>query len=439
VNVAAGDVLVAEPAASLAGDLVPPGDKSVSHRAVLVGMLADGPVEITGFGANEDTLATVAAAEAMGVRVERLDEVASHLRVHGVGMRGLRAPTAPIDVRNSGTLLRLLAGIVAGQSGTFTLDGDASIRRRPVDRIAVPLRLMGAACDDSEGLPPLVVRGGRTLQPIRYEMPMASAQVKSCILLAGLYAADGPTVVVESRTTRDHTERILLAAGVRVTSRQGEISVWPAQTIALDRVEVPTDMSSAAPFIVAACLLEGSHLFVRGVGAGAGRSGLLTVLEHMGARIAVFNRRTTAGGEPVCDLEVRHSDLVGCEVGPELVPSLIDELPLVALAGCLAHGTTVVHGAAELAVKESNRLESTAALLRAVGGHLRATPDGWEVRGVPRRLDGGRVEAMGDHRIGMLGAVAGLVSRTPVTIEGAAAIDVSFPGFADALESLARR
>jgi 3-phosphoshikimate 1-carboxyvinyltransferase len=406
---------------------------------VLFGALADGTVDVDGFGAGADTRSTIAAVEQLGARVELLDDGPTRLRVHGVGLRGLRAPDCPIDVGNAGTLLRLMVGILAGQDGTFTLDGDESIRRRPVDRVAIPLREMGATIIDTDGCPPLQVIGGGVLHPITYTLPVASAQVKSAVLLAGLYATDGPTVVVEPIATRDHTERLLRHAGVRVERKRGEIAVWPVERLALDQVTVPSDPSSAAPFLVAATLLLESRLFLRGISMNPARIGILTVLERMGARITVFNRTTLPGGEPVADLEVRPSELVACEIEPEIVPSLVDELPLVALAACLARGTTIVRGAEELAVKESNRLESVADLLRAVGGHVRVTRNGWVIRGVPARLRGGRVDARGDHRIGMLGAIAGLVSQDGVTISGAGSIGVSYPGFAAELERLAVR
>jgi 3-phosphoshikimate 1-carboxyvinyltransferase len=433
------DTLRVAPVSALVGEVSPPGDKSVSHRAVLFGALADGTVEVDGFGAGADTLSTIAAVEQLGARVELLDDGPTRLRVHGVGLRGLRAPEGPIDVGNAGTLLRLMVGILAGQDGTFTLDGDESIRRRPVDRVAIPLREMGAEIADTDGCPPLQVVGGRPLHPITYTLPVASAQVKSAVLLAGLYAGDGPTVVVEPIATRDHTERLLRHAGVRVERKRGEISVWPVERLVLDHVTVPSDPSSAAPFLVAATLLLESRLFLRGISMNPARVGILAVLERMGARITIFNRRTLPGGEPVADLEVRPSELVACEVEPEMVPSLVDELPLIALAACLARGTTIVRGAEELAVKESNRLESVGELLRAVGGHVRVTRNGWVIRGVPARLRGGRVDARGDHRIGMLGAIACLVSQDGVTISGAGSIAVSYPGFAAELERLAVR
>ena len=433
------DRLDVAPAAALAGEITVPGDKSISHRALLIGAVCDGVTEVSGFGANADTRATLAAVEALGARVEVLDEGATRLRVHGCGLRGLRGPDGPIDVLNAGTLMRLLPGLLVGQAGSFTLDGDASIRRRPVDRIAMPLKLMGAVLGDSDGRPPLHIDGGNELQPIGYELPVASAQVKSCILLAGLYAATGPTTVIEPVPTRDHTERLLRAAGARIAKGPRTVSLWPVERLELGAVDVPGDISSAAPFLVAATLLAESRLFVRGMSVNPTRTGLLTVLERMGARISLFNRRTTSGGEPIADVEVHPAELVATEIEAEIVPAMVDELPLLALAAAMARGRTVVRGAGELRVKESNRLETVAELLRAIGAHVRATDDGWEITGVPARPAGGRVDAHGDHRIGMLGAVAGLVSRNGVRIDGASSIGVSYPGFAAELERLAAR
>ena len=425
-----------EPVEALHGELAVPGDKSVSHRALLLGAVADGPVRVSGWGRSADTGATLAAVRRLGVDVDEHGE--TELTVHGRGLRGLRAPAAPIDVRNAGTLLRLLPGLLVGQpEGTFTLDGDESIRRRPMDRIEGPLLEMGADVEATEGRPPFTVRAGRPLRGVEYVLPVASAQIKSSILLAGLFA-DGPTTVIEPRPSRDHTERMLRAAGVRVDRRLGRPTVHPATAgLRLPSVEVPGDFSSAAFFIVAATLLPESALVLRGVGVNPGRTGLLTVLERMGARVGLFNRRVTGGGEPTADIEVRHGALVATEVEPELVPSLIDELPLVALLAAAARGVTTVRGAQELAVKESNRLESVRDALRACGGHVDATADGWRIRGVPARLRGGTVDSRGDHRIAMLGAVAGLYSESGVRVEDAGAIEVSFPGFRELLTAAA--
>jgi 3-phosphoshikimate 1-carboxyvinyltransferase len=431
---AAADVRV-EPAVSLRGDLRVPGDKSISHRAVLLGAIADGESEIRGFGRSADTMSTVGAVAALGADVE---DGADVLRVRGVGLRGLRPPGAPVDCGNAGTLIRLLAGILAGQDGAFELVGDESLSRRPLERVAGPLREMGASVDTTDGHAPLRIEG-RPLRPIRFESPVASAQIKSCVLLAGLYAESGPTTVVEPSASRDHTERMLQAVGARVERRPLSASVWPPERLAALDLDVPGDFSSAAPFLVAATLLPGSEVRLHGVGVNPGRTGFLTVLERMGARISVYNRRTS-GGEPVADLEVRSADLTATDVEPAEVPLLIDELPLFALCAAHAHGESGVRGAEELRVKESDRIETVARALRAVGIRISESPDGFRVRGVPTRPHGGTtVETDGDHRIAMVGALAGLSSREGVEVSDAECVSVSFPGFFEALDALVLR
>ncbi len=418
----------------LAGEISVNGDKSVSHRSLLVGAVCEGPVRVRGFGGSADTYATLGAVRALGVQVDEISP--TELVVHGVGLRGLEEPPGVIDVKNSGTLLRLLPGLLAGQpEGTYTLDGDESIRRRPVDRSALPLGRMGAVIASTNGCAPITIDGGNQLTGITYELPVASAQVKSCLLLAGLLA-EGETTVVEPLATRDHTERMLRAAGARVIRHIGAVTVRPAQALRLQEIEVPGDISSAAFFIVAATLVPESHLFLRGVGVNPGRAGILTVLERMGARIGLFNRRTTAAGEPVADIEVRHAELSATEVEPEIVPSLIDELPLIALAAARARGTTVVTGAEDLRKKESDRIATVEEALNAVGAHVESFADGWRIRGVPARIRGGVVEPHGDHRIAMMAAVAGLYSEQGVRVKDPECIDVSFPGFRDILRAL---
>lgn len=424
-----------EPAGNVQGGVAVPGDKSISHRAVLVGAIAEGETAVTGFGRSADTESTVAAVRALGVEVE---EDGDALRIEGMGLRGLQAPDGPIDCGNAGTLARLLPGILAGQRGRhFTLTGDESLSSRPMRRIADPLMRMGTGVETARGRLPLDI-DARSLRPIRFEPEVASAQVKSCVLLAGLYASDGPTVVVERVPTRDHTERILRAAGARVRSEPGGVEVWPSARLEPLRVAVPGDFSSAAPFLVAATLLPGSRLRVTGLGVNPTRTGLLDVLERMGARISLYNR-STSGGEPVADVEIEHADLVATEVEPDEVPLLIDELPLFALAASMAHGDSAVRGAAELRQKETDRIETVTEALRRLGVHISATPDGFTVRGVPTRLRGGVMSSAGDHRIAILGAVAGLVSREGVQIEDAEAVSISFPGFFERLESITQR
>jgi 3-phosphoshikimate 1-carboxyvinyltransferase len=356
------------------------------------------------------------------------------LRVFGGGLRGFTAPAKPIDCGNAGTLMRLLPGILAGQQGRFVLTGDDSLRSRPMERVAEPLRRMGASIETEDGHAPIVIEGA-SLKSISYELPVASAQVKSAVLLAGLYAEGGETTVEEPLPTRDHTENMLAQAGVPVRRKPKSVSVQPVERFELGDVEIPGDFSSAAPFLVAATLLAGSDLTVHGVNLNPRRTGLLDVLERMGANITVFNRRRI-GGEPAGDLDVRSAELVATTIGAGEVPLLVDELPLFALLAVHAHGDSVLRGAAELRAKETDRIEAVVDGLRRLGAHIRATPDGFTVRGVPSRLRGGSVDARGDHRIAMLGAVAGLVSREGVEVEGAEVAAVSFPGFFDLLDSL---
>lgn len=424
-----------EPATAIVGHIGVPGDKSISHRAVLIGAIGDGETTISGFGRSADTESTLAVVRALGAEVWE-DEV-DLVRVEGRGVRGLTAPDEPIDCGNSGTTLRLLPGILVGQQGRFELTGDESLRSRPVERIAEPLRQMGASVETEDGHAPLVVEGGGKLSGIRYELPVASAQVKSAVLLAGLYAS-GQTTVAEPIPTRDHTEILLAAAGVPVLRGAHRISVGRAGRLELGQVDVPGDFSSAAPFVVAATLLPGSELIVHDVGLNPTRTGLLDVLARMGARITVLNRRRQ-GGESVGDLEVHAAELTATAIGPEEVPRLIDELPLVALAAACGHGETVIRGAGELRVKETDRIESVRTSLRALGVHVTARDDVLRVRGVPTRPKGGGMSSGGDHRLAMLGGVAGLISREGVRIEGADAVGVSFPGFFDLLESVTQR
>ena len=424
-----------EPAGAVAGHIAVPGDKSISHRAVLIGALSDGETRVHGFGRAEDTEATVAAVRALGVEVE--EPAADELLVHGVGLRGLQAPDGPVDCANAGTLMRLLAGILTGQSGRFELTGDESLRSRPMDRVAEPLARMGARIETANGLPPLVIEGTDALHGITYELPVASAQVKSAILLAGLNA-DGTTTVVEPSPTRDHTELMLAAAGARVRRRPKSVSIEPAGSLRLEEVTVPGDFSAAAPFIVAATLLAGSELTIHDLALNPLRTGLLDVLERMGARVAVFNRRKV-GGEWIGDLEVRSAELVGTEVLAEEVPRLVDELPLFALAAAFARGESRVRGAGELRVKETDRIETVTNGLRALGLRVRASDDGFGVRGVPSRPRGGGMGSAGDHRIAMLAGVAGLVSREGVDVGDAEAVAISFPGFFDLVEAVAQR
>ena len=428
------DSVLVEPVPKLLGHVAVPGDKSISHRSVLIGAICDGETRITGFGRSADTEATIAAVRSLGVEV--YEHGTDTLRVFGKGLRGLRGPGGAIDCANAGTLVRLIAGILAGQAGeTFELRGDDSLSRRPMTRISDPLGRMGAQLETTDGHLPMIVVGA-PLRAIDYALPVASAQVKSAVLLAGLYA-EGETTVVEPAPTRDHTERMLEAAGASVTVRPTSVTVRSAERLSLDEVEVPGDFSSAAPFVVAATLVPGSELHIHGVNLNPRRTGLLEILERMGASITTYNRRAI-GGEPGGDLEVHSAPLVGTTVSAEEVPLAIDELPLFALAAACARGESVLRGAEELRAKETDRIEATVDALRALGARARGRDDGLAVTGVPARLRGGRISSRGDHRIAMLGAVAGLASRDGVRIEDAGAVAVSFPGFFELVDGLRR-
>jgi 3-phosphoshikimate 1-carboxyvinyltransferase len=424
-----------EPASALVGAAAVPGVKGISQRAVLLAAVAEGESRISGFGRAADTLSAIDVVRACGVEVE--DNGDDDIRVRGVGLRGLRAPDGPIDCGNAGTVLRLTCGLLAGQRGRFELVGDESLTMRPHERVAEPLRRMGAHIETTDGHAPVRIEGAE-LHPISYELPVASAQVKSAILLAGLFADDGPTTVIEPHPTRDHTERLFAELGVRTRRTAKSVSVWPVERLPAFELEIGGEVSSAAPLITGAVLLNGSELILRGVNVNPLRTGLLDVLERMGARIAVFNRRTV-GGEPIADLEIRSTPLVATTVEAEEVPRLVDELPLVALVGAFARGTTVVRGAEELRAKESDRIETVTEGLRATGVRIEARPDGFEVRGTPARPRGGKFDAHGDHRIAMLGALAGLVSREGVELQGADSVAISFPGFFELLDQLAQR
>jgi 3-phosphoshikimate 1-carboxyvinyltransferase len=433
-----------DPSGPLRGALRPPSDKSISHRAALIAAMGDGETVIEGYLDAADTRSTLDAVRALGAEVseEKLGEgegVAGarglQLRIRGIGLRSPRP--AAIDVGNAGTLLRLLPGWLAGQvGGEWSLDGDESIRRRPVDRIAVPLREMGADLSAREDrLPPLAVRGA-PLQGITYEMPIASAQVKSCLLFAGLLA-EGETKVVEPAASRNHTEAMLEAAGVSLTSEENVVVVQPAERLEPDDLLIPADISSAAFFLTAAVLVPGSEVELKWVGVNPTRTGLLTILERMGVEIG-RDQEAESGGERVATLHVHSGPLQATEVGGAEIPLAIDELPLVALAACFAEGTTVIRDAGELRRKESDRIETVTAALRALGGRVEPTADGMVVEGTAG-LVGGSIDSHGDHRIAMLGAVAGLASREGVEVHGMDAAAVSYPGFEADLASLTRR
>jgi 3-phosphoshikimate 1-carboxyvinyltransferase len=440
-----------DPSGPLRGSLRPPSDKSISHRAALIAAMGEGETEITGYLDSADTRSTLAAVEALGAEVEegihayaafppegegpRPD--AALAPVMGVAIRGFglgSARSSRIDVGNAGTLLRLLPGWLAGQEdGEWKVDGDESIRRRPVDRIVLPLRQMGANLSASgDRLPPLEITGAR-LHGITYELPIASAQVKSCLLFAGLMAA-GETRVIEPTPSRDHTERMLAAAGASIERDGDAVVVQPAERLEPGPIAVPADISSSAFLIVAALLIPGSDVVLEEVGVNPTRTGLLTILERMGAEVSLEDQREV-GGEPIATLRVRPATIRATEVGGAEVPLAIDELPLVALAACFAEGTTTIRDAAELRRKESDRIETVTAALTALGGIVEPTDDGMVIEGTGG-LRGGAIDSHGDHRIAMLGAVAGLASREGVEVEGMEAAAVSYPSFERDLTSL---
>ncbi|MBD8898439.1 3-phosphoshikimate 1-carboxyvinyltransferase [Rhodanobacter sp. DHG33] len=411
------------PAGPLRGDVSVPGDKSVSHRALMFGALAEGTSCIRGFLEGEDTRATAAVLQQLGVRIETPAE--GERVVHGVGLHGLRTSANPLDCGNAGTGMRLLAGLLAGQAFDSTLIGDASLSKRPMRRVTNPLAEMGARIDTQDGLPPLQVRGGQPLHGIRYELPVASAQVKSALLLAGLYA-EGETEVIEPHPTRDYTERMLAAFGWPIAFEPGRAKLSGGHALRATDVDVPADFSSAAFFLVAGSIVPGSELRLPAVGLNPRRTGLLEALRLMGADIRIENPRES-GGEPVGDLVVRHTPLHGVELPEALVPDMIDEFPALFVAAAVAKGRTVIRGAAELRVKESDRLAAMATGLRVLGITVDETPDGATIHG--GTLAGGTVESLTDHRIAMSFAVAGLVAQAPVRIDDCRHVATSFPGF----------
>ncbi|WP_028079028.1 3-phosphoshikimate 1-carboxyvinyltransferase [Solimonas soli] len=419
----------AYPGGRLAGTLRVPGDKSISHRSIMFGALADGETTVEGFLTGEDCLCTMKAFQMMGVRIERTGETS--LRIRGAGLHGLKSPDGPLDLGNSGTSMRLMAGLLSGQTFTGTLVGDASLSRRPMKRIIAPLEQMGARIESNDGKAPLNILPHRKLHAISYRSPVASAQIKSGILLAGLYA-DGKTEVFEPEASRDHTERMLRAFGVRVEARPGYAALEGGQPLRATHVRVPADISSAAFFMVGAAIVPGSEIVLSEVGVNPTRTGIIDVLRAMGADIELLNPRQF-GDEPVADIRVRGRGLTGVKIGKELVAAAIDEFPIIFIAAAFAKGETVVEGAEELRVKESDRIQSMCDGLRALGVSAIALPDGMRVAG--GRMRGGTVDARGDHRIAMSFAIAALRAEQPITILDCANVNTSFPGFA----ALARR
>ncbi len=410
------------PAPTLLGHIELPPDKSVAHRAAILAALAEGSSQIVNYPASEDPRSTLACLRALGVEMEEREGI---LYVEGRGLEGLTPPRAPLDCGNSGTTMRLLAGVLAGQPFDVVLTGDASLRRRPMTRIAEPLEAMGAGVTLTEGHAPIRLEGGRRLHGITYRLPVASAQVKSCVLLAGLFA-EGTTTVVESIPSRDHTER-MLGLDTFETGGLRRLSVTGGRRIAPRTWAVPRDFSAAAFFLVAASIVPLGEVRLPGVGLNPSRTAFLNVLRAMGAHVEVHHEREH-GGEPMADLVVRPAPLHGVTVGNPLIPNLIDEIPALAVAAACAEGRTEIRDAAELRVKETDRLAALAANLRALGAHVEERPDGLVIEG-GRPLHGATVDSFGDHRIAMAMGVAGLVAEGETTVTNAGCARVSFPGF----------
>lgn len=417
-------IFLANPGGRLSGRIRVPGDKSISHRSIMLGSLAEGTTEVEGFLEGEDALATLQAFRDMGVVIEGPHH--GRVTIHGVGLHGLKAPPGPIYLGNSGTSMRLLSGLLAAQPFDVTLTGDASLTKRPMNRVAKPLREMGASIDTAaEGRPPMTIRGGRRLGGMTYEMPMASAQVKSCLLLAGLYAA-GSTTVIEPAPTRDHTERMLRGFGYPVTVEGNKATVESGHKLTATHIEVPADISSAAFFLVAGSIAEDSELVLEHVGINPTRTGVIDILRLMGADITLENQREV-GGEPVADLRVRSAKLKGIDIPEDLVPLAIDEFPVLFVAASVAEGRTVLRGAEELRVKESDRIQVMADGLLALGVKVEPTPDGIIIDG--GTIGGGEVHSHGDHRIAMSFSVASLRATAPIRIHDCANVATSFPNF----------
>ena len=413
------------PGGEICGQITVPGDKSISHRALMLGALAEGVSEITGFLTGEDCLSTLRALRALGVRIAHPEP--QHVLVHGVGAEGLCRASSPLDMGNAGTAMRLFMGLLAPQRFDSVLIGDESLMRRPMERVAGPLRAMGARIETRDGRPPVHIHGTPALQAIDYRLPVASAQVKSAVLLAGLRAA-GRTRVTEPAPARDHTERMLEAFGVTLVREGASISIEGGQRLKAAAVEVPADFSSAAFFLVAGCLAAEHGLMLRNVGINPTRTGLLTLLEQMGADIRLRQHGAAQRGEPVADIEVHKCRLRGIEVPEQLVPLSIDEFPVFFIAAALAEGETLVRGAQELRVKESDRLAAMAQGLSTLGVENRLLEDGLWIRG-GGGFSGGIIESHGDHRIAMAFAIAGLAARDCIEIRDVANVATSFPGF----------
>lgn len=423
--------MLIKPTASFKGEIQIPGDKSISHRSIMFGALADGLTEVTHFLQGADCLSTISCFQKLGIAIDNTPE---RIVIHGKGLHGLRPPASVLDVGNSGTTMRLISGILAGQPFASNLTGDASIQKRPMNRIIKPLQEMGAVLTSQykNGCAPFTISGS-SLHGIRYTSPVASAQVKSCVLLAGLYA-DGRTSVTEPSVSRNHTELMLSSFGAHISCQQTTVSVLPDPVLTGQKIEVPGDISSAAYFIAAALLVPNSEVLIQNVGVNPTRDGFLRAAKAMHANIIRLNERTVSG-EPVCDLLVTSSDLTGTTVEGDLIPALIDEIPVLAVMAAFAQGTTIIRDAAELKVKESDRIETIAANLKNMGADITATDDGMIIHG-GRPLHYTAIDPQADHRIAMSFAVAGLCAEGGVQIQDAECVCISYPEFYQHLQSL---
>lgn len=423
-----------QPGGSLSGRLRVPGDKSISHRSIMLGSLADGVTHVSGFLEGEDSLATLRVFQAMGVKIDGPSD--GEVTINGVGVDGLKAPTAPLDLGNSGTAMRLMCGLLAGQGFDTTLVGDSSLTKRPMRRVTDPLAAMNAVIDTSEGgTAPLHIRPTTTLRGIDYTMPVASAQVKSCVLLAGLYA-EGETCVTEPAPTRDHTERMLQGFGYPVTRNGNRVCLRGGGRLQACDIDVPADISSAAFFLVGASIAKGSDLLLEHVGMNPTRDGVINILRLMGADIEVLNPREV-GGEPVADLHVRSAPLKGIRIPEDQVPLAIDEFPVLFVAAACAEGETVLTGAEELRVKESDRIQVMADGLQVLGVDARPTADGIVIQG--GAIGSGRVDSHGDHRIAMAFTIAGLRAGGEIVIEDCENVNTSFPRFVELASGVGSR
>jgi 3-phosphoshikimate 1-carboxyvinyltransferase len=421
---------IIQPSVLKSGTVCVPGDKSISHRALILGAIADGQTKIRGFLAGEDCRRTFIALRSLGVLIDQVDETTVH--IDGVGMSGFNAPVEPLDLGNSGTGMRLLAGLLCGQRFDSKLIGDASLSARPMQRIIEPLSLMGARIESSNGRPPLVIHGDCNLVGIRYSLPIASAQVKSAILLAGLYA-NGETTVIEPAATRDHTERMLKSMGATLENDNGRIRIQVDKQLNATIIRVPADLSSAAFLILATLIAKDAEVLIRSVGVNPTRTGAIDILREMGADISLDNLQIM-GEEPIADIRVRSSTLHGITVDPSLVSLAIDEFPVLFIAAALANGNTKFSGLRELRVKESDRIAVMAKGLREMGINIKDSDDSVEIYG--GELDGGRVNSYGDHRVAMSFAVAGTVAKSTLRVGNIDTVNTSFPNFSDVLGTL---